>query len=554
MQPQFPLRVPRPARRIVPVAVAAVFLAVCGARPADGHGDGSYPRTVCLDWRNYINAPYDSRYDVLVHSERITNDQLDSLRQFNPSIRRLAHTAWYVYFNAGPSGYEAEWGPYPADDPKYGFERRYWDLLQSNGWWMYAVDSSGVRYHATMDYLAWCGNFTTQCPPNARGQRLCDVYADFLIDNLVAERHIEGVYWDFTNDGISWMNWYMVGACQAGTNCTDPASAKTPATKYRTAFDADGNGVADPGDSLNAWWSAGINIIMNRMRERMGESFLLIGNGQHHFRQMNGAMIERFPYILGSYDPYPNPYGYKWQSNMLSTQFGYLNAYEEIFSGPRLNIIDASSTALNAFEPDRTAERERFKRYTLGSALLGDGYYGIRGPGLGYVFWEPEYDLRLGWPTGPATPYATGGGRTLWTRNFDHGVVWLNPTGYTAYEVEGGNPTIPAYDAVIRQTTVFVEPTPPGARIRMETPYPNPAAGRSAVRFTVPASLPATLQVIDVRGRMVRTVWSGVGTGEPQTAMWDGESDLGFPTPAGIYFLSLFTPGEKTEQRLVKLR
>jgi len=115
-------------------------------------------------------------------------------------------------------------------------------------------------------------------------------------------------------------------------------------------------------------------------------------------------------------------------------------------------------------------------------------------------------------------------------------------------------PAIAPWDAVIRQTTVFVEPTPPGARIRMETPYPNPAAGRSAVRFTVPASLPATLQVIDVRGRMVRTVWSGVGTGEPQTAMWDGESDLGFPTPAGIYFLSLFTPGEKTEQRLVKLR
>jgi hypothetical protein len=549
-QPQPPRRAARSSRGFALLAATALLTAG-GARPAAGHGDGSYPRTVNLDWRNEINAFYDSRYDVLVHSERVLNDQLDSLRMFNPSIQRLAHTTWHVAYDAGPSGYPPIWGPWSADDPKFGFERRYWDLLQNNDWWLYAVDSSGTRYHAAMWTMAWDGNFSTKCRPNAQGKRLCDVYADWLVDNLVSQRHIEGVYWDYCNDGISWLNWYMWGAC---VDCNDPNSPRTPGTKFKSAFDCDEDGVPDPADSANVWWKAGMNIIMDRLRARLGDSFLLVGNGQHHFLQMNGAMIERFPFILGSLDPYPNPNGYKWQANMLSTQFGYLNAYEKIFFEPRLNIIDANSPALNAFEPDRTPERERYKRYTLGSALLGDGYHGMHGPALACMFWEPEYDLRLGWPTGPATAYPTGGGRTLWVRYFENGEVWVNPTGYTAYEVAGGNPTIPAYDAVIRQTVSFPGESAPGTGMSMGAPRPNPAAGQASVAFVLSAGVPATLQVFDVRGRMVREVWSGIGTGQTQTAVWDGDSDLGYPTPAGIYFVTLFAQGHRVEQRLVKLR
>ena len=39
-------------------------------------------------------------------------------------------------------------------------------------------------------------------------------------------------------------------------------------------------------------------------------------------------------------------------------------------------------------------------RFTLGSALLGDGYYGLNSGYYGCYYWLPEYDLRLGWPTG----------------------------------------------------------------------------------------------------------------------------------------------------------
>jgi hypothetical protein len=541
------------AKSLGAAAVGVALLTGAWAAPAAAHPDGSYPRTFNHDFRNTINAALESRYDVLVHSARVSNVQLDSLRMLNPSIRRLVFVANYVWYFAGPSGYPATWGPFEASDPVYGWERKLWDTLEQNGWWCYARDSSGVRYKASYYVDSWAANLSSKCPRNAQGKRLCDVFADFIIDNLIAYRHTDGIFFDNLWDDPLWLNWAMWGACDAGaTAAACIASPATPETKFYTGFDLDNNGVVDHPDSIKAWWGEGIRTVMARFRQRMGRDFLLVG-GEHHFLDMNGMFMEAFPTITGTVDPGTNPARYKWQSYMFSKVGGYLTVYQSLLSDPRINLIDTTGPALNTYEPSRTLDRERHKRFTLGSTLLGDGYHGSRGPGTSYVFWEPEWDLRLGWPTSPAESLITETGVKIWGRRFDNGFVWVNPTPYTVVATDQ-HPAVGPWDAVIRQTTVAVGPPATGARVRMEAPYPNPAAGQAAVRFTAPARTPATLQVFDVRGRMVRSVWTGLGTGEPQTAVWDGDSDLGYPTPAGIYFLSLFTPGEKTEQRLVKLR
>jgi hypothetical protein len=523
------------------------------ARPASSHPDGSYPRTFNLDWRNTINATYDSRYDVIVTSTRVQNDQLDSLRMLNPSITRLMSLSWYMYYNAGPSGYPADWGPFDPADPVVGWDRRYWDLLEDNDWWLYGRDSIGVRYRGAVFWDTWTGNFSTKCPPNAQGQRLCDVFADYLIDNLVSQKSIEGLFFDNCWDGPNHLHWQMWGACPSGTDCTDPAVPRTPETEFYVGFDLDTDGTADHPDSLRQWWSDGIRIVLNRLRQRMGPDFVLVGNGALFYETLNGMMYERFPRIFGQYDPEPNPAKYKWYDNTVSTRFGYLGHSESFFSTSRYNLIDTEHPRFDQFQAQTSSTREKFKRWTLGTTLLGDGYYTAHGPTYTDLWWEPEYDLQLGWPVGD--PYTLViDGREIWKRDFSRGEVWVNPTAYNIVET-ATNPAIGYWDAVIRESTTSAPlPGGGGLRISMETPWPNPTTAGAAIRFRLPASADASLVIFDTAGRLVRHLWTGIGSGIPQTAIWDGKHEMGFEVPAGVYFATLSSGGETAEARLVRIR
>jgi hypothetical protein len=281
---------------------------------------------------------------------------------------------------------------------------------------------------------------------------------------------------------------------------------------------------------------------------------VIVGNGNHQFAGMNGAMLEKFPKILGTYDPAPNPYGYKWNSGMFYWRYGYLSANELIFTAPRYNMIDLETPWLNEFEPVRTVDRERYKRLSLGSCLLGDGYHGSRPVGNGATWWEPEWDMRLGWPVGPARFYDAGAGRKVWARTYTNGDVYVNPNGLPMTATLN-YPAIEGWDAVIIQRSLPVD-TPPQARatIQLSTPHPNPSASDVAIRFEAPLNTPLSLHVYDVRGRLVRDVWSGLGTGAPQTAIWDGSHTLGFDAPAGVYVIRLAGGRDTAERLLVRTR
>jgi hypothetical protein len=66
---------------------------------------------------------------------------------------------------------------------------------------------------------------------------------------------------------------------------------------------------------------------------------------------------------------------------------------------------------------------------------------------------------------------------------------------------------------------------------------PNPAAGPTVIAFTPPAAGRATVDIFDLRGRLVRRL-----TGEAaaprvrQTFAWDGSDADGSPVPSGVYF------------------
>ena len=109
---------------------AILILAFVGAslpQAAFAHPDGSYPRTMNLDWTNNPDVVRNSRYDMVALSARASTAKFDSIRALNPSSLRLVCPAFYDYYYAGPSGYTQTAGPFSATDPVYGYDRKFWD-------------------------------------------------------------------------------------------------------------------------------------------------------------------------------------------------------------------------------------------------------------------------------------------------------------------------------------------------------------------------------------------------------------------------------------------
>lgn len=69
---------------------------------------------------------------------------------------------------------------------------------------------------------------------------------------------------------------------------------------------------------------------------------------------------------------------------------------------------------------------------------------------------------------------------------------------------------------------------------------PNPFSERVSFSVSVPEG-PATLQILDVRGRRVRSLSSSLVLGGHREISWDGTDARGKPLPAGVYFVRLET-------------
>jgi hypothetical protein len=530
-------------------ALAVLALGAVRPRVALAHPDGSYPRTFNIDWTNDPNARLNSRYDMVSLGGRATRAKFDSIRALNPNCISLITPAWYAYYDAGPSGYPPISGPWAPDDPNYGFDRRFWDLINNNGWWCWAVDSVGTRYHATAYWRMWLGNFSTKCPPNAQGKRLCDVFADFLVDDLIASRGPDGLFFDQLWNTPTWLNGQM-GGCQPGTNCT----VQTPGTYFRTWFDLDGNFVADQSDSAGVWWSNGIKIVFQKLRQRLGNDFVIMGNGMHRYYDANGAWHERFPYIHNARDPEPNPYGMHWIDSMTGTRNGYLTVWPNVYKDPVRCVIDTEISGGDRWNFPTSATHQQFFRFGLGSALLGDGYFDLNKGTYDCYYWQPEYDKRLGWPRGPAVERIYGSAR-VWKREYTNGEVWVNPRS-VPLSAGADHPAVAAWDAVITEYPETLDTTPlPGATIALESPRPNPMVASTTLSFRLLAGENAKLEIVDLKGRRIRHVWTGVGTGASQAATWDGRTDEGYDVPTGVYFAYLEgEAGRRSQQKMILAR
>lgn len=173
----------------------------------------------------------------------------------------------------------------------------------------------------------------------------------------------------------------------------------------------------------------------------------------------------------------------------------------------------------------------------------------------------------------PAGLSATGTPAFQWRRNLvnlvDGGTISGATTSHlvvssTAYADSGyydvlvtdGGIVEPSSLAKLTVVPANTDAGPPGAiaGVEMGSPRPNPAVGRMQVRFALPSAMPAGLDVLDVSGRLVRSLLPyGWQEGGVRTAEWDGSDEGGGRASPGVYFLRLRAGSSQVVRRVVSL-
>jgi len=106
------------------------------------------------------------------------------------------------------------------------------------------------------------------------------------------------------------------------------------------------------------------------------------------------------------------------------------------------------------------------------------------------------------------------------------------------------------YDPAAQPALLAVDPTPAEA-LALATPWPNPARDGLAVDFSLPARTELRLEVLDVQGRLVRTIAAGPAEAGRYRKGWDLADGAGHRSQPGVYFVRLSLPDRRLTRRFV---
>lgn len=86
----------------------------------------------------------------------------------------------------------------------------------------------------------------------------------------------------------------------------------------------------------------------------------------------------------------------------------------------------------------------------------------------------------------------------------------------------------------------------------LAAPHPNPASGQAVIEFGLHRPESVTLQIFDIRGRLIRTLQSGPKPAGYAQERWDGLDDGGRPVASGIYLVRLVA-GDRAFRQILHL-
>ena len=115
-----------------------------------------------------------------------------------------------------------------------------------------------------------------------------------------------------------------------------------------------------------------------------------------------------------------------------------------------------------------------------------------------------------------------------------------------AFEYAGGLPSqhMGRWD----DPNVGVDDTQSVGSLHMPVPFPNPANPRVSIPLHLAESLHVSVDIFDMAGRHVRTLWNGHLTAGERVFTWDGTTDTGRAAPSGTYTARASTAAGTTSQ------
>ncbi len=120
----------------------------------------------------------------------------------------------------------------------------------------------------------------------------------------------------------------------------------------------------------------------------------------------------------------------------------------------------------------------------------------------------------------------------------------------TAVDMHGNESPAALYSPNI----VGVESEERGARLFLAAVTPNPTRGSMRAQWGLPAAGRATLEVMDLQGRRVRTLARGNHAAGSHAHAWDGRDDNGNLARNGTYFVLLRTEQQTLSRRVTLMR
>jgi hypothetical protein len=88
----------------------------------------------------------------------------------------------------------------------------------------------------------------------------------------------------------------------------------------------------------------------------------------------------------------------------------------------------------------------------------------------------------------------------------------------------------------------------------LSPPFPNPFNRQTAVTCSLAAETTITLEVVNCRGEISATLYSGSLPADAHRFLWDGRTNLGENAASGVYFLRMKTPDTVLVQKMVLLQ
>jgi len=339
-----------------------------------------YPRLAnyFLKWQiSDAEARELAKWDLLVLDMEVSKSslpQLQLIRQLNPKVIILAYlTSEEIIDN--------------INDYNGAAMRQDLNSHLFPGWFL--KDAAG-RPVSNWPYTSML-NLTDDAPWDANGQRFNDYLPQFVADKIAGTGLWDGVFYDNTWGDVSWIN--------------------------KGDLDFNNDGVAESPAESDQLWASGFKKMLAKTRTLTGNDFIIVGNGRVYYGYqslLNGMMLEDFP------SSWEN--GGTWSGSM-ATYFNLANLNQS----PQTSIINSLDT---------NQENYQRVRFTLASALLGDGFYSFDSDTYNHnqTWWYDEYNVNLGTAQSgaynlltPSTVIKPG----LWRRDFKNGVAIVNSTDIT---------------------------------------------------------------------------------------------------------------------------